>query len=310
MKHLIIASLAIVLSAVGGQVLAQQISGDKLPKWQTFQSENGELSVEMPANATRFYDKDGFVVSALGKNGTVFSEMQVINANEGATIMRVEIFRAADPKSDLKEMLDIGLAKGRQTESKQPGFTIKQIDETSFRGDPKVSINFVVKYITSPHNIYVLSVANRGNKSVAFDRFLSSLKLTSQGTSPVQDSIPFGSIKARTLADIAEDGTKLPQSATPLPDADKNTDPNDIVILTSPFPTYMAGLTDKTARGTLRMRITFTENGSISKIIFLSSLSGARNRSVFFELMRTTFLPRERDGTLVSLSKVIEFTFG
>src|ERR1700750_2175751 len=63
MEKLIIAFLALVLSAAGAQVLAQPISGDKSPKWQTFQSENGELSVERPSNATRFYDKAGFVVS-------------------------------------------------------------------------------------------------------------------------------------------------------------------------------------------------------------------------------------------------------
>jgi len=71
------------------------------------QSDNGEFSIEMPADPVYFYDPDGFYFNGGGPTGPYnFKEMQMLNASLEKTYMSVEIYSMLNPKTYLNEFTE------------------------------------------------------------------------------------------------------------------------------------------------------------------------------------------------------------
>jgi TonB family protein len=81
------------------------------------------------------------------------------------------------------------------------------------------------------------------------------------------------------------------------------------MILNKPRPTYSNQARKEGIGGTIRVRLTFSENGSISRVIFLTALPGGLNRNSFFTALKMRFLPAEKDGVFDTVTKTVEFSF-
>ena len=283
-------------------------------EWVRVQSDNGEFSIEIPSNYTYFYDKEGFDYSD-STQFRVFSEMQMLNASIGKTVMSVEVYKVPSPKNYLSRLLE-GQKFNNSTrrDYKQGEFGIKEFEQNKFKTDNgDLIISHIARFITSKTHLYIVTLANHGTKSTPFDKFLSSIQLGDQVNS--SNSVKFSSKNPFKISDIFTDGTKNPiPRPTPKPNTSsksQNTvkDLTPFIILTKPFATYTEQARKNGISGTIRMRITFEKTGAISNIEFLEGLPDGLNRNGFFAALRIKFIPDEKDGELQTIKKQVEYLF-
>lgn len=319
MKNLLITILLVFCFAPFSLVFSQSGADQNKPvQWQKYTNAAGEFFVEMPAGSEYFYDQEGFQLSPqLGGNYN-YREMRKLNGAAGKTIMSLEIYKPADPKGYLKRLMAFDSLPGKASEEKRPGFYIKQLELASIK-NPKdrseMPISFVIRYIASKNYLYVVTAANRGAKSIESERFLSSVQLNDGETAQTgtDKSVDISSLKPLTINDLAfrsSESSEWNKSAQgiPVPDAAAK-NPTPLWLLSTPKPTYSDEARDKTVSGIIKTRITFSENGSVSKVIFESLLAGGLNRNVFFSAIRLKFVPREKDGVPEATARTVMYNF-
>ncbi|HEV7644161.1 MAG TPA: hypothetical protein VGO50_09495 [Pyrinomonadaceae bacterium] len=293
-------------------------------QWNRIRTADGELSIEMPSNQFYFYDKDGFALTPTDGSPYVFAEMHQLIAFAGKTVMRIEIYTPSKPKACFEEIIDSDHIQGTKTKETLPGFTIRQIQQQNIaRPQGKdIEISHITKYIVSNTRLYVISVANLGARTEESKRFLSSIRLNT--AKPAENApekapekadekiISISDLKPLTIDQIVlgretEDISPPPKPTAPQPAAANTL--SSLVILSKPAPTFTKAARESVSSGVLRLRLLFSQNGSISKVWFLNSLPAGLNRNCFFSAIRLRFLPAEKAEGPVSLTKMIEYNF-
>jgi hypothetical protein len=61
--------------------------------------------------------------------------------------------------------------------------------------------------------------------------------------------------------------------------------------------------------GTIKLRAVFDKNGGVSRVYFRSFLKAGLSSNAFFALLRSKFLPQEKDGKLTTVTKTTQFKF-
>lgn len=280
-------------------------------EWARYESDSGEFSIEMPKSAVYFFDKDGFIYSDFGGNNLQFAEMRMLHAEDEKTVMSVEIYRVRLPKEGLDMLLEKQDAKASKLRDLPKGFTGKQIEKTEIKNHTtgkNVEISFAAKYFASKNYLYVVTVANRGAKTPAFEKFLSSVRLGE----PQNGDVKISSLKALSIYDIGSDDTKQPKPPAPPKKNDRRPkieNPTPLLILLKPPPTYTDAARNEMKSGMIRVRVTFDKSGRVSKIGFLKSLENGLNRNAFFAALRLKFIPPEKDGAVETVTRLVEYNF-
>ena len=279
--------------------------------WIRVESDNGEFSVEMPKNSTYFYDKDGFSYSNWGSSDIQFTEMQMMNSSDGKTVMSVEIYNVNSPKNGLNTLLEGQDSKTSKLDNLPKNFTGKQTEKNKindYSNQKDVEISYVSRFLASKTHLYIVTAANRGTKTPAFEKFLSSIRLGENQT----DNTKISSLKALLLTDIGVDATdQLIPKPLPKTDTPKTppTNPTPLLVLTKPRASYTEAARRKFTAGVIRLRVTFEKDGRISKIAIISGLQEGLNRTAFFAALRIKFIPSEKSGVTETISKPVEYSF-
>lgn len=286
--------------------------------WTRLQSDDGEFSVELPNNYSYFYDADGFIISTFAEGDLQYAQMQMLCGAAENTVMSVEIYKVSPAKKFLNVLVEKHRTTARQRDESQSGFTIKTFEQQemkSLSGGKAFQISHITKFIASKNYIYVLTASNHGTKTAAFEHFLNSVKLNAAPSNQLANSetVKISSLKPITIAQIAETAaagsSKSPISAQSQQPVSVKDDSAPFMILVKPNPSYTGAARNSSVTGKIRVRVTFENDGRISKIAFLDSLPGGLDRSAFFSAMRIKFIPGEKDGKPQTVSKVLEYSF-
>lgn len=289
-------------------------------KWSRIQSANGEFSVEMPANPFYFYDKLGFTLSPPNKQPYDFAEMRLLGASANKTVMRVESYLISGPKSYLAEIIRSDDMDGVTTKEDNPDFIIRQVEQNSVkppRSVPELQVSYITKYIASKTHLYVVSVANRGNRTEESTRFLSSIRLSKNKPPANKDEkiVSLSDMKPLTIDDIGidlvntqnADAAALKVVKIPVVPSEDRT---SAVILMQPRPSFTDAIrATRYFSGTGRLRLNFSRTGIISRAEALSELPAGLGRSCFFAAIRIRFLPAEKEGEAIDVAKTVEYGF-
>lgn len=295
-------------------LFTQTISKAQIDGWTRLQSDNGEFSIELPANYSYFFDADGFIFDDPSGKTYQFAQMQLLNAAAEKTVLTVEIYQAPSPKSYLNQLLEKQRMEGSKKDESQAGFTVKTFEQHStkdYKSGEKLEISFITKFIASKTHLYVVTAANRGAETPTFQRFLSSMRLNSAPPTQIDNSqgVKISSLKPITIAQVAEDAGGLPKPDKSSADGNSSPDLKNVVILSKPRPTYTNAARKNMVTGTIRLRVTFAKDGQIPKIGIASGLPGGLNRIAFFAALRIKFIPQEKNGEFETVTKQIEYSF-
>ena len=202
-------------------------ASNQTEEWVRLSFDNGEFSFEMPSNFVYFYDKNGFRlsrISGFSSQTYQYEQMRMFNASAEKTIMRVEIYEVDSPKKYVNELIEDQKPRNSEiseTSESMAGFKIKQLEQQKvedFRNKKDVEISHITKFIATKKYLYVLTAANRGAKTEAFNRFFSSVSLNSAQTNSA-NSAKIVDISSLTPITIEQMGEVIE------PDKDKNLQP-------------------------------------------------------------------------------------
>lgn len=280
-------------------------------EWMRVESDDGEFSIEVPARHKFVGDKSGFTVSN-GESDFPLREMKMLNAYAENSLLSFERYTANRAALDVIRNQDKD--DGNSTEIRRgDDVRIKQI---LTKNDKFYAVR---QYFYSKSHIYILTAAARSGETAAIKRFLDSLIFKplsgddKTGNNKTPGAISFSRLKASEI--VIDENPKpyeKPDKDAKPKTKDKTPDENAsrLLIVNKQSPSYtVAALLDGTT-GKIGMRLTFSEDGFVSKVGFLTSLKQGLLRQAFFSAARIKFLPAEKDGKPKTVTSVVEYHFG
>lgn len=275
-------------------------------EWIRVQSDNGEFSIEFPAQHIFIADKTGFSVSENSNNYSL-EEMRMFNAFQDKTLLSFECYKA-----NKKALKAIGNEDDKNTgsasETKNADFTIRQFVK-------KNADSYTIRqYFNSKNYIYILTASSRVGETPTMKRFFDSLIFdpsasAKAGNNLIAGAILFSALKVSQIEiDEKPEPLKKPDDKnTPSPPSPDNILP--LLLISKPRPAYTDAARMGGQIGTIQMRLTFSKDGGIVKAGFLKTLKYGLVRQAFFAALRIKFLPSEKDGEPQTVAKIVEYSF-
>lgn len=284
---------------------------DKTSEWTRFSSSNGEISFEMPSSKpVYFYDKDGFSYSASYGTNYNYGEMQMIQAAFEDTYFCVEIYKSASPKSHLDELAEKSYLLMSKVDSEEKNFTVKrgQLSPKHPRVKKFIDrVNFESRYIASKNYLYVLTVWNRGKSNPNAERFISSIKLSSDTKN--DKTISISTLKPLTIDNIGAEISKEAADRLVEKTDFEFKNPDELTILLIPFIGFTDEARKKQVNGMIEMMLSYSSDGRIEKISLIKGLPAGLTRNAVFTALRTKFLPKISNGKAVSTNRIFKYSF-
>ena len=309
MKYLIKFTLFLIFTLIFSFTTQAQNAAD----WVRVQSDNGEFSIETPANPVYFYDKDGFYFNNSFSGAYNFREMQMLNATLDKTYMSVEIYRMTNPKGYLDEIDGRNGLAFSKIKPDLKDFTVRKgVFDRSYERVKKLTenINFEVRYIASKTHFYVVTVWNKGKSNAVSERIFSSINLgAAQNNSETSSIVKISKLKPVTIEQIGGQLSKKEIESLPENPKYENGKPGELFVLHVPQSGWNFTNVNSRAKGVVRLKVTYSKEGRIAKILLVSGLPGGLNRLAFFSILRTKFLPPEKDGEPVTIERVITYDY-
>jgi hypothetical protein len=237
--------------------------------------------------------------------------MQVLNASLDKTYVAVEIYRMQDPKSYVDEISGWKGWKFTKIKTDEKDFSVRQAEwDRSYERIGKIleNVNYEVRYITSKAHLYIVTVWNKGKDTSAAERLFASIKLGSENAA-VGKAIKMSEMRPVTIEQMGRRLSKKEIEALPENPKIENGTPGALFILYAPWSGFNFAETNSRPKGVVRLRVTYSKEGRIDKIDFISGLPGGLNRLAFFSILRTKFLPAEKDGEPVTTEGTVNYDY-
>ena len=275
-------------------------------EWIRVRSDNGEFSVEVPDNYRFVVDKAGFSVND-SLNNYGLEDVKMFNAYRDKTSIAFESYRA--DKKALEAIRDNDKRFGKSSVVERGGSRIKQV---LIKNDKSYTVR---QYLASKNHIYILTAVSRNGETAAMRRFLDSLVFKpANSDKAANDSIEkatlFSALKISQIEiDENPEPYKKPAASPAAPPPVKDENPTPFVIVLKPASSYTVAARQNVETGVVQLRVTFSEDGSVSKIGLLKTLKFGLTREAFFAALRIKFLPAEKDEKPLTVTKIIEYSF-
>jgi hypothetical protein len=239
--------------------------------------------------------------------------MRMLNAYHEKTLLSFEAYKTDSPKDVAGIFAESDERNGKETEIKVGKSKFKQVLIK------KENLYAVRRFFTSENYIYILTAASRTEDTPALKRFLDSLrfKTAKAQIEPAQSAeanvktVSFSALKISQLVidQNPEPLKKNDDTKMPPPKPADNKDSLPLSIIVKPIPSYTEAARSAGESGSIRVRLTFSKNGSITNIGFLSVLKEGLARQAAFAAIRLKFLPAEKDGKAITAAKLVEYSF-
>jgi hypothetical protein len=297
--------LAIVLFATFS--FAQDVKKDD---WIRVQSDDGEFSIEVPAKYGYFYDKDGTSIGDSSGSYGIY-EMSVLNSYKEHTLISFESYRASkDALKAIQRSNENGMSWQKlsfsSSEIKLDNFKIKQLIS---KNDKQYTVR---RYFYSKKYIYVLTASSRLGETPVMKRFFESLSFKPDAnTKLISNETRFSGLKATQIdyEENVEKQNKDDKRSTSTLAAESDPTVKPLIILNMPLATFTDSARDASINGEIRLKVTFSEFGQITKIVVLKHLDKGLMRNAALAALRIKVIPQEKDDKPIPATKTIEYRF-
>jgi hypothetical protein len=296
---------------ITGTALGQEPkdAAPKEEKWIRVQNDNGEFSVEIPDEYSYFYDKEGYHISS-SPNEATLSQMRVVNAYRGGTLLSFEAYKVKSPKTVIAMTLYTEESLGKFEKLNKNGFTYHQVAVKN------EEYSMVRQYFISDQYFYVLTAGARGEETEAMKRFFKSVKYPVKGAPETQSEpggvVLFSELKKTHIVLSSKDATpgnkpKTPPKQGPRPPVDPARP--KIVIIAKPRAYYTDEARMSQEEGTIALRITVLPTGGFSQVDVVTQLRYGLLWQTIMAAMRMKVLPMETDGKPVPYTGIFQYGF-
>ena len=286
-------------------ILCGSAVGQSSDPWIRVASDDGRFSIEIPDKYNYFHNADGFMVSN-DFNDYWVKDMNSVVSFPNGSLLSLEMYEG--PEAAMDKLYDKDKDQDRWEKSpivKRGKFKIKTLTR-------KVDDIYAVSYyVAAGERFFVMTAASRSGETAETRRFLESIQIAEDEVSP----LPSGTSKIRQLKPYALGLEKIEPppspptkgSATPKKAGD---DEKPLVLIRTFAPSFVQAARAKATEGTVRLRATFAEDGHIPKIQILKELPNGLLRQSIFAMMRVRFLPMEKAGKALTITRPVTFSFG
>jgi TonB family protein len=274
------------------------------PGWVRLQTKDGAFSVEMPAGYKYFYSKEGFSISRMSTNFQV-SEMGMLTAYHEGTMLAVEVYNGSGGALNAMYERD-----KKRLWTEDSAIQIDDVEAKRLKFDDGDAAG-EMRYLRHGKWILVILAASRNGRTPASERFLSSIKLRPKDAGPLPDAKAFSELKSEDVRIHTNIDDAKPSAATPPLAANPPADPTvkRFKLLRAPNPSYVDSARRSGARGNVRVRVHFGGDGFVPKIEVLDPLDQGLLRQALYAAIRFRYLPQEKDGKSVDISRPVTFNF-
>ncbi|HEX2639399.1 MAG TPA: energy transducer TonB [Pyrinomonadaceae bacterium] len=278
------------------QINAQTASvAGKVAKWSPLAGKNNEFVVFMPEGYVSTGRADYYLG---GRNNGVHIDRQVVVAKLVNTAILITEFYEGNAKLASTQLQEREKLELTGEESKE-GFTARRFSPLTANNRMAVVQHFIIG-----GNLYVLKAYSPSDSDPVARAFFESVRIAT---------------KAGKLAPNAQPGatsTSLPQvrekeiersgddAAIPEKEADRK-----LIILSARGPRF--SFDERRGAGALKfkLRALFSSSGKVTQVEVLESSSKVLNQKAIDAVKDTVFIPAEKDGKLVSVYRVLEYSF-
>lgn len=279
---------------------------NKPADWQIFQPPQEEFSVELPQAVTNksFFDK-----------GTLASGFYAVQFNKNYYFVR-----SANVKNNLAfESLKNYISANPAHNSSE---SVNGLDANVYRFQDKDGYYNRIMEIQTNQRTYFFHTFSETENDSDVDRFFKSIALSenAKGSSPQTRQkaeglrqtekfdlpIPTGSGSGIGSGSglSAGSGVGIGNGKT---EAEKQNSP--LKILSKPRVSYTDLARQYWIQGSVRLRVTFLENGQIGEVIPLTKLPFGLTRNSLDVARQIRFEPAVKDSKPTTVSKIVEYTF-
>lgn len=270
-------------------------------EWIRVQSENGEFSIEVPAEHTYFSDNDGFAVSAGNGSDIQLRNMRMLNAISGETLVSFEIYEAKKRALDKIFESDKGRKNVlRVNKVKDDDFESKEIE---YKSD---EASWVRRYFSSKTHIYVLTAGSRTTSAGVMKRFFDSIEFKPNADEKVSSGVSLSALR-RLNVTIEQQDKNDDKKVNKPSQSDLSAQP--MVLLSKPLASYINPARANMVTGDIRLKVTLSKDGSIPKVSVIETLPDGLLRQAVFAALRIKFLPRLKDGQPENSVVTVEYNF-
>jgi hypothetical protein len=180
------------------------------------------------------------------------------------------------------------------------------MQQDEFKND---KTHIIRQYFYSKKLLYIITASSRDGETSAMKRFLASMIFKPDtADSKNLNATKFSDLKATQIS-LEENLEKTKQKKEK-----KKVDPdpkiNPLSIVTQPLVLSLVAPSNNFLGGTVRLEVTFSEVGQISKIVVCEKLKPVFQRDVILSALRMKFLPEEKDDMPMSVTKTVQYNYG
>jgi hypothetical protein len=286
---------------------AQNIPDDG---WLRVQTDNGEFSIEFPAEHAYFFDDGGFI-AAESQNDYLVREMKLLNAYRDETLLSVETYRA--DANAMKALLSATLDRGMHKKKiRINGVEVRELTKTEDNPATGDKFYFVSRYFRSKDFVYVISGLSREGETPTMKRFFESLRFDPRAGSPLVGTAQLVELKSSPV-DIKDfvPSQAANTIADKTPGAPSALDPSyvKVIVASKPRASYVKSARDLNVKGAVRLKLVLSEKGFIPSIQVVTALPEGLTRQAIFAALRLKFLPAKNGGMTIPVRKTLEYTF-
>lgn len=339
-------SLILCVLAFGFSAAAQQTVNSVAQKreWKRFVGDNGEFSVALPANTDVWIDPTGITISnPRDRRSQIFlGDLRSIRAFENGVAFLLERYQSKNAKTALAYLLAAQAVndnyKGRDAGESEPqtkDFAVgKIVGRQSLDDNPQ---RFIMRlWLASDKYVYAVTVGARDKNNESLAAFLASLQIAGKQLlsqpansetnalenariSDLQSSAPQMSKEKNADNSGDKSEVKTDENAAKIAAENKKEEKNasgsivsdiePLIVLTQPKPGYTEEARKNGITGRVRLRVTFSANGQIRNVSVNQGLQRGLTEKAVSAARRILFLPAQKQGTPISVAKIIEYNF-
>jgi len=294
------------------------ILGQEKINWIRVESENKEISFEMPQNYSYFFDKQGYTQS---NPSDLFEKDELKNVrsisaySDGAAVF-FESYDVRNAKKTLPFMTNM------HRSLKFQNLTFENLKGLHTVKNSKGYTTFF--YFASEKNIYLFGVGARDKENETLKRFLNSLKLngkpvfnsSAKETFAVEKTVSVEDLQETVVevvklskeeAKAIEKKHKETEELKPKSDSSENMDEAEI-LFTKPVK-YTNQASETREKGTILLNIELSAEGKVKKIKIVKGMGSGMTEEAIKTAKKIIFLPRMLNNEAVSTTKNVVYTF-
>lgn len=272
--------------------------------WDKLQTDDGEMTMLMPADCSAsFYDRYGITVYDRDyRDKFRLTEMRLISCYRDGALLNVEIYESIRAKSAaqvLRKKLGIS---GEELNVGKDFFAVGQIEE-------KDDHTLARRIVAGDRRLYLITTAARRMPNETMQIFLDSVRFASENTArkPDADAVLISSLENLVPEVVMErEASEKPSAA----ETSEDQTLKEMILLSIPQPSYTDAARKKRTTGRSALRLTFGAEGRITRLQIVLGLPDGLVRETVIAALRIKFLPPERGGAPISVTRQIQYNFG